>query len=185
MASKANGIRQRVPWRMLAWGAAAAVVVAPAIAMQFTQEVNWTAFDFGFAIAMVLLVGGTFELAVRRSGNRYYRSGVAVALATAFLLVWINGAVGIIGDEGNAANLLFLGVIALAIGGSVVARFEAPGMARAMTVAAAAEAMLGLVVLIRGLGANEPPGLAGVLLLIGVFALMWLVSAWLFRRAAA
>jgi hypothetical protein len=53
-----------------------------------------------------------------------------------------------------------------------------------MTVAAAAQALVGVIVLVGRLGATEPPGLAGVLMLIGSFALMWLLSAWLFSRAA-
>ena len=32
--------------RLLAWGAAAALLLLPLVAMQFTEEVNWTVFDF-------------------------------------------------------------------------------------------------------------------------------------------
>jgi hypothetical protein len=174
----------RIRWRVLGWGTAVALLVTPLVAMQFTSEVNWTLSDFLFAWAMFGIVGGTFELAVRASGNKAYRGGAAVALATAFLLVWINGAVGIIGSEGNPANFMFLVVIAIAIAGAIVARFEAPGMARAMSVAAAAEALVGLIALAWRLGASEPPGMVGVLVLINFFALLWLLAAWLFRRAA-
>jgi hypothetical protein len=51
-------------------------------------------------------------------------------------------------------------------------------------VAAAAEALVGLIALAWRLGASEPPGMVGVLVLIIFFALLWLLSAWLFRRAA-
>jgi hypothetical protein len=133
---------------------------------------------------MFAIVGGSFELAVRTSGSIYYRLGAAVALATAFLLVWINLAVGIIGSEDNPLNLLFFGVIAVALGGSVAARFRAAGMALAMTIAAAMQALIGLAVFVLGLSASEPPGAGGVLVLIEVFALPWLLSAWFFRTAA-
>jgi hypothetical protein len=187
MASNANdaGGRAGIPWRLVGWGIAGAILLLPLVAMQFTNEVDWTTSDFIFAAAVFAIVGGTFELAVRRSGNGWYRGGVAVALATAFLLVWINGAVGIIGSERNPANLMFLAVIAIALAGAIVARFEAGAMARAMTVAAAAEALVGVIVLVGRLGAAEPPGLAGVLALIGFFALTWLLSAWLFHKARA
>ncbi len=69
-----------------------------------------------------------------------------VAVATTFLLVWINAAVGIIGGEGNSANLMFLVVILIAVAGAIVARFRADGLARAMAVAAVAQALVGVVV---------------------------------------
>jgi hypothetical protein len=144
----------------------------------------WTLSDYAFAAAIFGTVGGTFEFAVRRSCNRWYRGGVAVALSTAFLLVWVNGAVGIIGDEGNPANLMFLGVIAIALAGSVGARFRATGMARAMIAAAVAQTVVALVTLAYGLGATEPHYIPGVLILIEGFAGLWLLSAWLFSRAA-
>jgi hypothetical protein len=144
----------------------------------------WTASDFIFAAAMFGVVGGTFELAVRASGNLAYRGGVAVALATAFLLVWINLAVGIIGNEDNPLNLMFFGVIATALVGSIIAQFRANGMTRAMTVAAVIQGLIGAGVFIGGAGGSEAPGPVGILLLIELFAGAWLVSAWLFGRAA-
>jgi hypothetical protein len=181
MASRAdnNGGRGKMPWRMAAWAIPVILLLVPLIAGW-----PWTIADYIFAAVMFSLVGGTLELAVRKSGNLWYRGGVAVAVATGFLLIWINAAVGIIGGEANPANLMFLGVIAIAIAGAVIARFRAEGMARAMVIAAAAEALVGVIVLAGRLGGDEPPGLAGVLILIGFFALMWLASAFLFRKAA-
>ena len=38
---------------------------------------------------------------MRKTGDAAYRTAVGVALAAAFLLIWVNGAVGIIGSENN------------------------------------------------------------------------------------
>jgi hypothetical protein len=180
MASKADGSPgPHVPWRLVGWAISIGLLTIPWLARW-----PWTASDFIVAAAMFAIVGGSFELAVRTSGSIYYRLGAAVALATAFLLVWINLAVGIIGSEDNPLNLLFFGVIAVALGGSVAARFRAAGMALAMTIAAAMQALIGLAVFVLGLSASEPPGAGGVLVLIEVFALPWLLSAWFFRTAA-
>jgi hypothetical protein len=179
MASNAERPRRTIPWRILRCGVAAGLLLVPLVA-----GFPWTLSDYLFAGAVFAIVGGTFELAVRKSGNQWYRGGVAVALATAFLLVWINAAVGIIGSEDNPANLMFIAVILVAVAGAVLARFEAAGMARAMMVAAAAEALVGVIALVGRFGAQEPPFFPGVLLLIGFFALTWLLSAWLFRQAA-
>ena len=181
MASRADngGKKGGVPWRIIGWGTAAFLLILPYVA-----GAPWTGSDYVFAAVMFGIVGGLIELAVRTSRNFYYRAGALVAVAASFLLVWINGAVGIIGDEGNPANLMFLVVIVVALGGAIAVRFRADGMARAMAVAAVAEALVALPVVGYGLGANEPPGLAGVFVLIGGFTAMWAGSALLFRKAA-
>lgn len=181
MASRADnsGKKGGIPWRIIGWGTAAFLLILPYIA-----GAPWTGSDYVFAAVMFGIVGGLIELAARTSRNFYYRAGALVAVAASFLLVWINGAVGIIGDEGGAANLMFLVVVAIALAGSIAARFRADGMARAMAVAAVAEALVAVPVVALGLGANEPPGLLGILVLIGGFTIMWAGSALLFRKAA-
>lgn len=107
-----------------------------------------------------------------------------MALVTAFLLTWVNLAVGIIGDEDNPWNLMFFGVIATAVVGAIAVRFEAHGLSRAMTAAAIIQALIGIGVVITNAAAAEPPGRIALLILILFFAALWLVSAWLFRKAA-
>lgn len=171
------------PWRVAGWSIAALLLLLPLVAMQFTREVNWTPFDFAFATVMIGGVGIAFELTVRATRNNAYRSGVAIALAAAFLLIWINGAVGIIGDEDNPLNLLYIGVIAIAFGGMAWARFRASGVSHAMTMAAIANAAVGVVAVLAG--RNEPPGIVGLIVLNGFFVLLFLGAARLFGIAAA
>ena len=161
--------------RIAAWSVAAGLLMLPAVAMQFTREVVWGPFDFLVAAALIGGVGLTFELAVRTHQSAVYRAGAAVALLTAFLTVWINLAVGMIGDEGNPINLVFAGVLAVAAIGGLLARFRPAGMAWAMVATAAAQA------------ATIVPALtteAGTAALIVAFTLPWLLSAALFRAAA-
>ena len=136
---------------------------------------NWTGFDFLFAAVLIGGVGGLFELAVRMSRNTAYRAGVGAALAAAFLIVWANGAVGMIGSEHNPYNLLFIGVIAVALAGALIARFRAAGMAGAMLAAGIAHAC----VAVAGMPADPRGGIVSA-----AFAAPWLLSAWLFRKAA-
>ena len=161
--------------RAAGWGLAVFIILLPLVAMRFTDEVNWTVGDFVFA---ALLIGGTgllVELTVRTTRNLAHRAAVGFALAASFLLVWVNGAVGMIGSEENPYNLLFLGVILVALAGAVVARFRATGMAIAMLVAGAAQAAIAL--------AGMPADLRGGILSTGLAGL-WLISAALFRSAA-
>jgi len=184
MPSEVGAMRVMNPWRVIGWGLAVAVILAPLVAMQLDAPgVVWTLSDFIFAIVLIGGVGLLLELAVRASGSWAYRGASALGLATSFLLIWINGAVGIIGDEDNPANFVFLVIILMAIAGAVVARGKAALMARAMTVAGIAQALVGIAVFAFNDG-TEPPGRLGLLILIEIFAAMSLGSAWLFRRAA-
>ena len=169
--------------RIAAWGTAAALVSLPLVAMQVSDEVNWGAEDFAFAILLVGGVGIACELAVRATRNGACRAAAGVALGAAFALVWINLAVGLIGSEDNPANLMFLGVLAVGIGGAVLARFRPRGMARALLATAIAQGSVAAVALLAGSG-SPASGPGEILSLTGLFAALWLASAWLFRKAA-
>jgi hypothetical protein len=162
-------------WRIAMWGTAALLLLLPLVAMQSTSEVDWSASDFIVMGAMLATARGARELAARASGKGSYRIAAGVAVGVSFLTVWANLAVGMIGDEGNPLNLLFGGVLAIALTGAIVTRFEAGGMARAMAVTAAAQAAAGAI----GLSTD----IHGAVLSMA-FAVPWLASAWLFRKAA-
>jgi hypothetical protein len=169
---------------MAAWAVAATVLLlVPLVAMQFTDEVNWTVFDFVFAGALILGVGVPFELAIRKTGDTVYRAAVGVALAAAFLLVWINGAVGIIGSEDNDANLMYGGVLAVGVVGSLIARFRPLGMAGALVATALAQALVTVVALAAEL-APEARDLQKIVALNAFFVVLWAGSALLFWQAA-
>ncbi len=173
-ASAMTARRRANPWRAAGWGMAVVLLVLPLVAMQFTSEVQWTVGDFLFAGLMFGIVGLIFELTVRVSSNWAYRSGVVFAVAAAFLNVWVNGAVGMIGDEDNAYNLLFLGVNVAAVAGIILARFQAAAMGRAMAVAAVAQVGVAL----GGLSAD----LRGAIL-AAMLGTLWALSAALFANA--
>lgn len=184
MTVKLPGWR-RSPWRALLWTIPAALLIAPAIMMGIGAEGwAWSPFDFIFAAVLLFGATGAIDLAIARGGGTAYRLGAGLAVLASFLLIWINGAVGVIGDEDNPANLMFLGVIAVAAIGAVVARFKPSGMARAMALACGLTAAIAVAAPVFGGGAGEPPGTIGLIILIGGFALMWGLSAALFAKAA-
>lgn len=76
---------------------AAFLLLLPFIAMQFTNEVNWTLSDF--VVAGVLLFGTGFlcELVMRKVKKRDYRIGIVVVILIALFLLWAELAVGIFG----------------------------------------------------------------------------------------
>ena len=79
-------------WIALATGL---ILLIPLIAMQFTNEVNWTLSDFVIAGALLFGTGLMFVLAARKTSK--YRALIGFALVAALLLVWVELAVGIFG----------------------------------------------------------------------------------------
>jgi hypothetical protein len=179
-----HGIERRERFRRLApWMIAALVLLLPLAAMRFTDEVDWDAADFAIMGALLLSVCGSYEAAARTTGDFAYRAAIAVALVAGFLLVWINLAVGIIGSEGDPANLIFAAVLAVAILGALAARLRPRGMARALAATALAQILACAVVLIAGWGFAGANGPWPLVALTGFFTALWLGSAWLFLRA--
>jgi hypothetical protein len=184
MPGKSNTANERPGnrWRILGWGSAAVLLLLPLIAMQFTEQVDWSAADFLVFGAMLAITGFALESAVRMTPSGLARAGFAVAILTAFLVVWANLAVGIIGAEENPANSLYFGVLAIGILGTAIARGRAPGMARTMVVMALAMALAPMIALAAGwTGTN---GLAATYLFTGMVCATWLASAGLFKRAS-
>lgn len=177
-AESANG------WRIVRWGGAAALLCVPAVAMQFTREVNWGPEDFLVMGAMLALALGAYELLATMAGNGAYKVAAALAVLGAFLLVWINLAVGIIGDEGNAANLMYLGELAVLIGGAAIAKGRAPGMAKTLFAVAGAQMLIGATAVLGNMGTDGPIWPRDVLGVTVILSGVWLLSGALFRHSA-
>ena len=161
--------------------AAAFILLLPLLAMQITNEVVWSVGDFAVAGSLLVGTGLVYELAARKAGNAGHRSAVGVAALAVLLLVWLSLAVGIIGVEGDPADLMYVGVIAVGIIGAIIARLQPHGMARALFAMALAQALVVVIALIAG-KQNSPS--SSVTEIVGVntmFIALFLGSAWLFR----
>ncbi len=178
-----GGGRRGSYWRIAAWAAATLLLLLPLVAMQFSDEVNWSMADFAFAAVLLFGSLGAYELAVRKTGDTAYRGAIGLALAAAFLLIWMIGAVGLIGSEDNDANLMYYGVLAVGLIGAFVARFQPQGMARAMLATALAQALVTLIAVIAGWGLPWSPPME-ILGINGFFVALWLIAARLFGNVA-
>jgi hypothetical protein len=163
-------------WRIVPWFVAAGLLLLPAVAMRFTAQVAWGPDDFLIIGVMLFAACGAFELAARATDNLAYRAAVGLSLVTAFLVIWVNLAVGIIGGENNPANLMFFGVVAIAGVGAAIGNFQPRGMARAMSVTAIAQAVVAVIAL--ALGPIEAFALTAFIVV------PWLIAARLFQIAA-
>jgi hypothetical protein len=79
--------------------------------------------------------------------NTMYRFTSGVAIAAALILVWLSLGVGIIGQDGDPANLMYFGVLAIGIIGSLIARFRPRGMSRALFATAFAQTSVATIAL--------------------------------------
>ena len=113
-----------------------------------------------------------------------YRLAIVAALATGLILLWVIGAVGLIGVEGAPFARSYGGVLAVGVIGALIARVRPGGMARAMVGAAFAQALVAVIALIIGKQHSPVSSVVEILGLNGFFVVLWLVSARLFIRAA-
>lgn len=164
----------------------AAVLAVPAVAMALNLGipdpdsgrgvVNWGPMDFALIGLLVLGAGLLFEYAGSRGASLADRAATGIAVVAGLVLVWVNLAVGMIGDEGNPANLLYLIVLVGAIAAATIARFQSRVASVAMFATAATHAVGATIALLAGLG----PTLVADALFIG----LWVASGMLFRRAS-
>jgi hypothetical protein len=163
------------------------ILLVPLWANHNIEGWNWSPLDFVFMGALLFGTGLTYELVARVGGTVAYRAAVAIACIAGFLLVWINAAVGIIGDDDlDGPNAMFVGVLAIGLIGAFIARFQPRGMSRALLATALAHALVPVLALIFWTRTvmSEPPGVVGVFVLNGFFVALWGASALLFRQAA-
>lgn len=149
--------------------------------MQFTEEVNWSASDFFLMGILLFSTGFTYKFITLRSDEIIYRIAIGFALATGFFLVWSNLAVGLIGSENNAINLLYFGLIVVGVIGSFIVRFKSEGMTYVMVSMALTQALIALLALITGMQQLPESSVMEILAVNGFFIFLFIVSALIFR----
>ncbi len=84
--------------RLIGIGVAAALLLLiPYIAMKFTDEVKWTAFDFIAAGVLLLGTGLACEFVLRKVKTVPYRIAICAGILLVLFIIWAELAVGLIG----------------------------------------------------------------------------------------
>lgn len=95
MTSDARGGWRTSAWRRGMWGAIAALLLVPLVAMRFTDQVAWTVFDFAAAAAILVTAGGACEFVARHEPDRRRRRLIGAAILACVAALWVEGAAGI------------------------------------------------------------------------------------------
>ncbi len=73
------------------------LLIIPLIAMQFTNQVNWTPSDFIVAAILLLSTGFAIDFVIKKVRTKKYRITLSAIIVVMLLLVWAELAVGIFG----------------------------------------------------------------------------------------
>ena len=169
-------------WSRAAWAAGVSMLLLALVAEQFIGEPSWID-NLAQTGILLIGVGIVVELTSRKTGRAAYRAALGLAIGSALLLSWVNGAVGIIGSEDNEANLLYGGVIVVGAIGAVIARFKPEGMARALFATAFAQTLVAVIALVGRLG-SPYSGPLEIVTVNGFVVALFVGSAVLFSKAA-
>jgi len=169
--------------RFIVWGIVVMLIILIPVAMQFTDEVQW---NEAVAYSVILLAAGGFYEMLQwlKKRTKTYRIAFGLGLAGILLLGWVSGAVGIIGSENNPANLMYWAIPAVLLIGSLISRFKPKGMAYTLFAAAIVQLLVPVFALIISPEVSwGNAGVIGVFVFNSIFALLFIVSGLLFRRA--
>jgi len=143
---------------------------------------NWDILDFVIAAAMLAVLVTGLVLVFR--GNAHWTSRLAGAglLIVNLLLFWINGAVGIIGDAGNDANMLYLAVPLVGLAGAACQVFRGRGLGLASLASAVILVIVAMLAPLAGWGGEGPAWPWDVMVITVAFVTLFVIMAGLNRH---
>ncbi len=74
------------------------ILSIPLIAMQFTDQVNWSLFDFLAMAILLSILGLALRYIWQKATNKRSKLLLSIPIILFFLLVWIELAVGLLGS---------------------------------------------------------------------------------------
>lgn len=159
------------------------LLLVPLTAMQFTNEVEWTIFDFTVAGILLMGTGLSFVFLANKAHNKIYKIAIGLTLVTVLFMIWSNLAVGIIGDENTSINILYLVVLGVGAIGAFISKFKPKGMSLTLKLTAISQVIVIIIALLEGYG-NTLDSLSELLLVNGFFIVLWLLASFLFKKSS-
>jgi hypothetical protein len=157
------------------------VLLIPLWGVLYVDGWNWDWHGFVVAGAFVFSAALTYELVVKGMSNKAYRFAMGLAVATAFVLTWVNFVLAV---DVSLANFMYFGVVVVGLVGAAIARLRARGITLALAGTAIAQLLVPFIAVVFWKTNVAPRAAVPVIGLNGVFVLLFAISALLFRRAA-
>lgn len=159
------------------------LLLVPLVAMQFSHEVNWQIGDFMVMGTLLIATGFSYCIIVNQMSKRaLIRIAVGLAVLCCFALVWVNLAVGLIASESHPANLLCYGVVIIAVIGTIVAGNDIKKLSTLLFLMAVMQWLIPVIAIyLWALPVDHGSDLLRIFLFNSVFAIVFLISGFLFR----
>ena len=161
------------------------ILMLPLMGNMFVEGFDWSPFDFVICGGVLFAAGATFDVVSRQRRSHSYKTAVGIACLAGFLSLWINGAVGVIGDDETANLMLVVVPFCLGLVGAAMSQLQPRGMSRTMFAMAAAQAVIPVIALAWVPVAEYSPGVAPVMLLNLFWVASWLAAGMLFRQSGS
>ncbi|GAB4147062.1 MAG: hypothetical protein OHK0017_08330 [Patescibacteria group bacterium] len=158
-------------------------LLLPLVGMQISTDIMWTTFDFIFAGSIIFIALLSFEFLISKISNIEFKLASGLTVASTTFLLWTNLAVGLIGNENEAANYMYLVVIAVIIAGTAISKFKPRNMAYTLFVAALIQASITLIALFMQMYNYLESSLTEILSVNGFFIGLFMLSGLLFLRS--
>ncbi len=160
------------------------ILSVPLVAMQFTDEVNWSIPDFIIMGALLFGTGMAYVSVTRFATEILYRVAFGLALGSTLFMIWVNLAVGLIGSGPNLGNLMYMGVVTVVIIGCIRSRFKPGGMESTMYATALALVLVTVVALLANMDEYPGSSIKEIIIVNAFFAALFLIAGSLFHFIA-
>ena len=161
------------------------LLVIPATGNQTVEGWNWSFFDFMWAGAMIAGVQFAYHAFVTKVHNHTYKLATMLGLGATFVLLWINAAVGIAGDDDGINMIFFLGILGTLGVGSLLTKGKPRGMAKVLYAVAFMTLLIPTIALMLArVVYGIYPHMIKAYILCGIFAVLFVGSGLLFRKAS-
>lgn len=160
------------------------ILSVPMVAMQFTDEVNWSIPDFIIMGALLFGTGMAYVSVTRFATEILYRVAFGLALGSTLFMIWANLAVGLIGSGPNLGNLMYMGVVAVVLIGCIRSRFKPVGMESTMYATALALGLVTVIALLANMDEYSGSSIKEIVFVNAFFATLFAIAGSLFHFIA-
>lgn len=145
------------------------------VAWQSSRFAEWAAWIDIMALSMIaaIHVTGVAAFFLTRSKHAMYRLALFATLGVALFMNWVIPAVGILGAEGDPADLMYFLLQAVLIAGVIVVKARPSGMVALMGVMVAGHVAIIIAAVSMGLHLREVTPIDEIIAVNILFMVMW------------